>query len=143
MAGRVLATPCWASALVCVLRLADALPRSSSATTACWAVRRVVSKVACCFAAARAYRALLAGLLWCVRNSVVVPLWPRAAGWRPTTEDCLQCSVTASFGTGVRAVRCRRVSGVLSAPCPTRLETRTKESNMCASQRALRNPRAK
>ena len=92
---------------------------------------------------ARPYRVSLAGLLGCARISVVALLWPCAAGWCPTAEDCLQCLATASVGSGVRARRCRWVSGVLSAPCPTRLETRTKESNMCASQRVLRNPRAK
>ena len=56
--------------------------------------------------------------------------------------DLRRCPLTV----GVR--RCRSVGADLgsvanrSVTCPTRLETRTKESNMCASQWVLRNPEA-
>jgi hypothetical protein len=44
-----------------------------------------------------------------------------------------ECSVTVGSGIGSGSVANRSVT------CPTRLETRTKESNMCASQWVLRN----
>jgi len=61
---------------------------------------------------------------------------------RSTCGDCRQCPLTADAG------RRRSVGADLgsvanrSVTCPTRLETRTKESNMCASQWVLRNPEA-
>lgn len=62
---------------------------------------------------------------------------------RSTCGDCRQCPLTAD-------VRHRRSVGVdsgsvanRSVTCPTRLVTRTKESNMCASQWVLRNLEAK
>lgn len=65
-----------------------------------------------------------------------------ASGVRSTCGDCCQCPQTA----GVRRRRGAAIgSGSVanrSVACPTRLETRTKESNMCASQWVLRNPEA-
>src|SRR6218665_4106471 len=52
--------------------------------------------------------------------------WPRTA--RPQRRD--------SPASRLGSVAKRPVT------CPTRLETRTKESNMCASRWALRNPKA-
>jgi hypothetical protein len=62
---------------------------------------------------------------------------------RSNCGDCRQCPLAASArwwwmpeaGSGSVANR--------SVTCPTRLETRTKESNMCASQWVLRNLEAK
>jgi len=62
---------------------------------------------------------------------------------RSTCGDCCQCPLTASVrrrrsvAAGLGSVANRSVT------CPTRLETRTKESNMCASQWVLRNLGAK
>ena len=63
-------------------------------------------------------------------------------GARTTDGDWFQCSSTARVGAA--RVRARSSGSVAnrSAARPTRLETRTKESNMCASRRALRNPKA-
>lgn len=65
-----------------------------------------------------------------------------ASGVRSNCGDCRQCPLTA----GVRGWRRAAIgSGSVanrSVACPTRLETRTKESNMCASQWVLRNPEA-
>ena len=62
---------------------------------------------------------------------------------RSTGEDCLQCLPTAARH-GVGSLPCRHSGSVAirSAPYPTRLETRTKESNMCASHGVLRNLKA-
>lgn len=58
---------------------------------------------------------------------------------RSTCGDCRQCPLTA----GVRRRRPFVVDlgpvANRSVTCPTRLVTRTKESNMCASQWVLRN----
>jgi len=59
--------------------------------------------------------------------------------WATVPADRSPATARASRGLALR------VGGeyVGLPPDPTRLETRTKESNMCASQRVLRNPRAK
>ena len=56
-------------------------------------------------------------------------------------EDCVQCFFRSPGRDGGTCGR-MRVSGRPSVAHPTRLETRTKESNMCASHEVLRNLRA-
>ena len=59
---------------------------------------------------------------------------------RPTCGDCRQCPLTAALQrTGVSESRSASVAN-RSVTCPTRLETRTKESNMCASRWASTKP---
>ncbi|CAK8697729.1 unnamed protein product [Clavelina lepadiformis] len=73
--------------------------------------------------------------VWCLR----VPGRPCRAGSRPA-GDCSQCpAVGALLRCGVVA-RGARGPRLMSATFPTRLETRTKESNMCASRGAVRKP---
>ena len=69
---------------------------------------------------------------------------PRPQTSRPTGEDCSQCSPTAVATRESGVLPCRHSGSVAnrSAPYPTRLETRTKESNMRASHGVLRNLKA-
>ena len=73
----------------------------------------------------------------------------RRGGGRPargvgsTVEDCSQCSATACVsGTGSPPSPPSGSVANRSVSHPTRLETRTKESNMCASHGVLRNLKA-
>jgi hypothetical protein len=60
---------------------------------------------------------------------------------RPTWGDCRQCPLTAVVQrAGVPTSHSASVAN-RSVTCPTRLETRTKESNMCASHWARTKPR--
>src|SRR2546425_5653477 len=60
---------------------------------------------------------------------------------RPTWGDCRQCPQTAVVQrAGVSKSYLASVAN-RSVTCPTRLETRTKESNMCASHWARTKPR--
>ncbi|CAK8696415.1 unnamed protein product [Clavelina lepadiformis] len=77
------------------------------------------------------------------RSPRLVPSGARApvpSGESRPAGDCSQCpAVGALLRCGVVA-RGARGPRLMSATFPTRLETRTKESNMCASRGAVRNP---
>ena len=73
----------------------------------------------------RSARTVSTGLDCCFTHSAVRPRLARS-------------SSSASINSRV----VHKVSGEWSTIHPTRLETRTKESNMCASRRALRTPKA-
>lgn len=85
--------------------------------------------------------------------STSAPSLPRGRGTGPlrplrvpsTGPDCPQSAsdrvAQPRAGTGLRT-KGRSGSAAMPATQPTRLETRTKESNACASQRADRNPTA-
>jgi hypothetical protein len=68
---------------------------------------------------------------------------PRASSLlgRSTGRDCRQCLSTAIFQRVGVPWSCLASVANRSVTCPTRLETRTKESNMCASHWARTKPR--
>lgn len=74
----------------------------------------------------------------------------RGRFWAPFSCSCVRLRGTVLSALRLRACIYRGgLPGVgsgsvanRSVTCPTRLETRTKESNMCASHRAVRNPEA-
>ena len=67
---------------------------------------------------------------------------PSALRMRSTGLDCLQCWPTACLDLGWGARGAFGSVANRSVLHPTRLETRTKESNMCASHGVLRNLKA-
>jgi hypothetical protein len=90
----------------------------------------------------RCYRS---GLRWPVgglwKTMLRGRLWASPLFDRPTWGDCRQCPQTAVVQrVGVPASHLASVAN-RSVTCPTRLETRTKESNMCASHWARTKPR--
>ena len=69
--------------------------------------------------------------------------WVPGSGCLRSGEDCPQCSLAVG-GLGLELSSWRLGSMAnRSALHPTRLETRTKESNMRASRWVVRNPKAK
>ena len=76
------------------------------------------------------------------RKTVAERRRPPVVWLRSTRGDWFQCPRTARPQR--RDGPASRLGSVAKRPatCPTRLETRTKESNMCASRWALRNPKA-
>ncbi len=67
---------------------------------------------------------------------------PSPFGWLVVRRHCTQCRCRAGCRFG-GAPSTRSGSVATSATLPTRLETRTKESNMSASRRVVRDSQAK